>query len=135
MSCVEQGLILFRIRSELLLTMDYYRRVYESAVAFGASKSLDNKLELDHSRQLIEELQSQVDELRNGNPIEPRMWQFHEKSKQKSATLPHIGASESDRVLEYYDRELAKKDEIIRKQRAIIEALSKKSVSQIKDPF
>jgi len=115
--------------------MDYYRRVYESAVAFGASKSLDNKLELDHSRQLIEELQSQVDELRNGNPIEPRMWQFHEKSKQKSATLPHIGASESDRVLEYYDRELAKKDEIIRKQRAIIEALSKKSVSQIKDPF
>lgn len=45
--CVEQGLLLFRIRNELRATLDSYRRAYGSGVEFGLRKAIKAELELE----------------------------------------------------------------------------------------
>lgn len=42
--CIEQGLLLFRIRNEVRSTLSAYRRLYESAIAYGLNKALDARL-------------------------------------------------------------------------------------------
>lgn len=44
--CIEQGLLLFRIRNELRMTINYYRRAYESGVKFGLNKAIEAELTL-----------------------------------------------------------------------------------------
>lgn len=43
--CIEQGSLLFRIRNELRMTIGCYRRLYESAIGYGLSKSFDARLQ------------------------------------------------------------------------------------------
>lgn len=57
MGCIEQGLLLFQVRNELRLTVDYYRRAYESAVGYGLRKALDARLALEASRDKVSRLE------------------------------------------------------------------------------
>ena len=45
-SCVEQGLLLFRIRNELRMTIGHYREAYESGVSFGLRKAIEAETKL-----------------------------------------------------------------------------------------
>ena len=39
-SCAERGLLLFRIREEIQMTVSTYKTLYESSIAFGMRKAL-----------------------------------------------------------------------------------------------
>lgn len=51
--CIEQGLLLFEARNEILMTIDYYRKAYESGVEFGLRKAIKAELELNQSRAQV----------------------------------------------------------------------------------
>lgn len=51
--CIEQGLLLFRVRNELRMTINYYRRAYESGVKFGINKAIQAELELERQRSKV----------------------------------------------------------------------------------
>lgn len=42
-NCIDQGLLLFRIRNEILMTLQAYRTVYESSLKFGLRFALHNQ--------------------------------------------------------------------------------------------
>ena len=48
--CVEQGLLLFRVRNELRMTLSHYRKAYRAAVEFGLRKSVGSQVELEKVR-------------------------------------------------------------------------------------
>lgn len=69
-NCSERGLLLLRVRDEMRMTVDAYRTLYESAVAFGMRKALQaeqgkGKLrkQVDTLLEEKEELQKKVSEL------------------------------------------------------------------------
>lgn len=51
--CVEQGLLLFRIRNELNMTINCYRRAYESGVCFGISKAVEAEIQLEKAQHNV----------------------------------------------------------------------------------
>lgn len=51
--CIEQGLLLFRIRNELRMTIKYYRKAYESGVIFGLNKAIDAEVKLEKSTNQV----------------------------------------------------------------------------------
>ncbi|XP_009995000.1 PREDICTED: axonemal dynein light intermediate polypeptide 1, partial [Chaetura pelagica] len=68
-SCAERGLLLLRVRDELLLTLQALQTLYESSVAFGVRKALRAEQgKADLERRIVEleeekrELERQVDE-------------------------------------------------------------------------
>lgn len=52
-SCIEQGLLLFRVRDELRMTISYYRRICESGVKFGLSKAIKAETEVRQVRSQV----------------------------------------------------------------------------------
>jgi len=64
-NCAERGLLLLKVRDELKMTMDAYRSLYESSIAFGIRKSLsaehskldmqDKLTELEADKQRIKD--------------------------------------------------------------------------------
>lgn len=52
-SCIEQGLLLFRIRNELRMTINAYQRAYESGVKFGLNKAIWAELKLEQKRSEV----------------------------------------------------------------------------------
>jgi len=66
-NCAERGLLLLKVRDELKMTMDAYRSLYESSIAFGIRKSLSaehNKLDMqDRLTELEVEKQKIKDDL------------------------------------------------------------------------
>lgn len=70
-NCAERGLLLLRVRDEMRLTVDAYKALYCSSVAFGMRKSLqteqgkfDLQREVDKLKELKLELDIQIAELR-----------------------------------------------------------------------
>ncbi|XP_051494102.1 axonemal dynein light intermediate polypeptide 1 [Apus apus] len=68
-SCAERGLLLLRVRDELLLTLQALQTLYESSVAFGVRKALRAEQgKADLEKRIVElegekrELERQVDE-------------------------------------------------------------------------
>lgn len=111
--------------------MNYYRRAYESAIAFGASKSLENKLKLDEAKKQIYELEARLQDAlqtsRGGVSVAD--------GDQQEFTGDSSGNNEKmQQIQDYYQTELRKKDLIIKRQRDIIGALSQKSMDQIRLP-
>lgn len=45
--CIEQGLLLYRIRNEIWHTIDCFKKVYESGVIFGLNKAIRAELTLN----------------------------------------------------------------------------------------
>ena len=123
MACVEQGLLLYRVRCELGLTMEYYRRAYESAVAYEASKRLELELSLEESRRLNLELETKLQE------GQAKCEQKHSKGENENDDT-NLEA----RICHFKQGELLQKDQVIKRQRRIIEALAQKSVNQIRNP-
>ncbi|KAG5477974.1 hypothetical protein LSCM4_05370 [Leishmania orientalis] len=69
-SCAERGLLLLRVRDEIRMTLDAYRSLYESSIAFGMRKALHAEqahVELEARVRALErekaDLQRQVEEL------------------------------------------------------------------------
>ncbi|GET88922.1 dynein arm light chain, putative [Leishmania tarentolae] len=69
-SCAERGLLLLRVRDEIRMTLDAYRSLYESSIAFGMRKALhaeQEHVELEARVRALErekaDLQQQVEEL------------------------------------------------------------------------
>lgn len=97
------------------MTISNYRRAYESAVGYGLRKALEAKLEAatrgddkddDETTVVCTQVQEQV----AGEKV------ALEDDKE-------IGGQNTDRARAYYESELAKRDEIIAQQRAVIKAL------------
>ncbi|XP_051880869.1 33 kDa inner dynein arm light chain, axonemal-like [Pristis pectinata] len=64
-NCPERGLLLLRIRNEILMTFAAYETLYESSVAFGLRKALQGDLEKILLRQQIEALKQEIANLQN----------------------------------------------------------------------
>ncbi|XP_020378881.2 33 kDa inner dynein arm light chain, axonemal-like [Rhincodon typus] len=64
-NCPERGLLLLRIRNELLMTLETHETLYESSVAFGLRKALQGDLEKIHLRNRIHVLEREKSELQN----------------------------------------------------------------------
>ncbi|XP_072911574.1 axonemal dynein light intermediate polypeptide 1-like [Hemitrygon akajei] len=64
-NCPERGLLLLRVRNEILMTLAAYETLYESSVAFGLRKALQGDLEKMSLRQQIEELKQEIATLQN----------------------------------------------------------------------
>lgn len=69
-NCAERGLLLLRVRDELRMSLDAFRSLYESSIAFGMRKALNaeqSKVELEARVRALErdkaDLQRQVEEL------------------------------------------------------------------------
>lgn len=45
--CIEQGLLLYRVRNEIWHTIDCYKKAYESGVIFGLNKAVKAELALN----------------------------------------------------------------------------------------
>ncbi|XP_069743060.1 33 kDa inner dynein arm light chain, axonemal-like isoform X2 [Narcine bancroftii] len=64
-NCPERGLLLLRVRNEILMTFTAYETLYESSVAFGLKKALQGDLEKISLRQHIEALKQEIASLEN----------------------------------------------------------------------
>ncbi|XP_072136835.1 axonemal dynein light intermediate polypeptide 1-like [Mobula birostris] len=64
-NCPERGLLLLRVRNEILMTLAAYETLYESSVAFGLRKALQGDLGKISLRQQIEELKQEITTLQN----------------------------------------------------------------------
>lgn len=53
MGCIEQGLLLYRIRKELQMTLDCYRKAYESGVCFGLGKAVEAEVQLEQAQHHV----------------------------------------------------------------------------------
>ncbi|XP_043543418.1 axonemal dynein light intermediate polypeptide 1-like [Chiloscyllium plagiosum] len=62
-NCPERGLLLLRIRNELLMTLETHETLYESSVAFGLRKALQGDLEKIHLRNRIHVLEREKSDL------------------------------------------------------------------------
>jgi hypothetical protein len=116
--CIEQGLLLFRIRNELRMTMGCYRGLYESAVGYGLNKALEAKLQLvraDLELKTIPDAAGSRSESGDNSRRLSGLGPANQVSADNESTI---------RLREYYESELAKKDEIISQQRAIMRALN-----------
>eukprot|EP00758_Cryptobia_borreli_P002562 Tbor_TRINITY_DN3122_c0_g1::TRINITY_DN3122_c0_g1_i1::g.14714::m.14714/K10410/DNALI; dynein light intermediate chain, axonemal len=57
-NCAERGLLLLRVRDEIRMTVEAYRTLYESSVAFGMRKALhaaQNKADMEMTIQSLEQ--------------------------------------------------------------------------------
>lgn len=64
-NCAERGLLLLKVRDELKMTMDAYRSLYESSIAFGIRKSLSaehNKLDM---QERLTELEAEKQKIKD----------------------------------------------------------------------
>ncbi|XP_078256296.1 33 kDa inner dynein arm light chain, axonemal-like [Rhinoraja longicauda] len=64
-NCPERGLLLLRVRNEILMTFAAYDTLYESSVAFGLRKALQGDLEKILLHQQIEALKQEITKLQN----------------------------------------------------------------------
>ncbi|XP_078069680.1 axonemal dynein light intermediate polypeptide 1-like [Mustelus asterias] len=64
-NCPERGLLLLRIRNELLMTLETHESLYESSVAFGLRKALQGDLEKIHLRNHIRALEHEINDLQS----------------------------------------------------------------------
>ncbi|XP_008946004.1 PREDICTED: axonemal dynein light intermediate polypeptide 1, partial [Merops nubicus] len=62
-TCAERGLLLLRVRDELLMTVAAYRALYESGAAFGARKALQAEEGKSDMEKRIAELEEKNREL------------------------------------------------------------------------
>ena len=63
-SCTERGELLLRLRDEVHMTVDAYRNLYESSVAFGIRKALVARHEKEEMESTIEKLTEEGDDLK-----------------------------------------------------------------------
>ncbi|XP_067884668.1 33 kDa inner dynein arm light chain, axonemal-like [Heterodontus francisci] len=64
-NCPERGLLLLRIRNEILMTLATQETLYESSVAFGLRKALQGDLEKIRLRNYIHALEQEKSNLQN----------------------------------------------------------------------
>ncbi|XP_072356827.1 axonemal dynein light intermediate polypeptide 1-like isoform X2 [Scyliorhinus torazame] len=64
-NCPERGLLLLRIRNEIVMTLGTHETLYESSVAFGLRKALQGDLEKIHLRNHISALEHEISELQS----------------------------------------------------------------------
>lgn len=122
--CIEQGLLLFRVRNELQMTLNCYRKAYESGVNFGINKAIGAELELERSRSTIEQLEKFHQDIQTEFELKNRINRLELRNKLESV----------DKLKEYYNNEITRKDQIIEQQRSIIRALSQNFTNEIKSP-
>lgn len=126
--CIEQGLLLFQVRNELRMTIGLYRRAYESAIGYGLSKALEAGLELEESLFKISQLEAAIAQstLLSENSNGGGGLLAGTKFKSAPPVTLRDEVDQADRLKEYYESELAKRDEIIVQQRIVIKTLTQK---------
>lgn len=112
--CIDQGLLLFRIRNEFKMSLRHYERAYESGVTFGLNKAISS----EHKLKLLEASMEQVNlssrQIEEKCQSESQMRDLEVKNK----------LDKLDRTVEYYQKQLAIRDKVIEHQRATIRAIS-----------
>ncbi|XP_042279029.1 axonemal dynein light intermediate polypeptide 1 [Thunnus albacares] len=63
-NCAERGLLLLRVRDEILMTIAAYQTLYESSVAFGMRKALQAEQGKTDMEKRISELENEKQDLR-----------------------------------------------------------------------
>ena len=85
--CLQRGDLLNRMKLELLHEREYYKKLYESVIAFSLRKVLQEKKKLNQLIQKEEELNSEIEALNKDikyteKEIEKRQTEENEKEKQ-----------------------------------------------------
>lgn len=119
--CIEQGLMLFRIKNELMMTLDCYKRVYESGVTYGLNKAIraDQKSQLLQAS--LEEANTSHNQLKANNQLDGQLKDLEVRNK----------LDKLDKSVVYYEKQLAIKDMVIERQRATILAISADVVNRM----
>lgn len=83
-NCAERGLLLLRVRDEMRLTIDAYKALYCSSVAFGIRKSLQTEQGKSDLQKDVDKLKEEKAEL-DGMIFELR--QKYEQSDRRAAEM------------------------------------------------
>ncbi|XP_065213381.1 axonemal dynein light intermediate polypeptide 1 [Planococcus citri] len=76
LNCVEQGILLLRVRDEMRMTIRTYQALYESSIAFGLRKIIQAEQGKCEKDELIEKLETDKKQL------EEKIEQLEEKARQ-----------------------------------------------------
>ena len=117
-NCVHQGQLLFRLRNELRMTLDAYRTLYTSAIAFGLRYALRSQKRSVDVEMEKKDIMDEKEELKN------RLFTLQ---KEYEATLSKHSESMTGLTTQYQD-EVAKLRLIIVKQSQMIEVLHRKPI-------
>jgi len=72
-NCAERGLLLLRVRDEILMTIAAFQTLYESSVAFGMRKALQSEQGKSDMEQKMADLENDKAELeRNANELKAK---------------------------------------------------------------
>ncbi|KAG9511212.1 Axonemal dynein light intermediate polypeptide 1, partial [Fragariocoptes setiger] len=106
-NCTERGLMLYQVRNELRMTLDAYRSMYESGIAFNLRKAIS----VEHE---VQGLRCQIQELTNENETIKR--QLNES--KRLTKLEHDNQLEKEKLIkQLHADQLAARDTIIEQQR------------------
>ena len=112
LNCVERGLLLLAVRDEIRMTMEAYKTLYDSSIAFGIRKALlseQGKKELVEKIEQLEKKNSELEKSIKENEIR------FEEEKKKEAENNKMEMSKLNEELKYlkeqnkrYQNELAR---------------------------
>lgn len=119
MSCIEQGLLLCRVRNELWHTIQCYEKAYESGVTFGLNKALRAELKLEEMGKLKEAEET-------GKASDSTTGRCSKETEEESE-LRNL-RDKVTRLEAHFEHELAIRNQIIEQQRAFIRHLSQESI-------
>ena len=98
-NCLERGILLMRIKKELIMTVETYQHLYESALAYGIRVLL---LAEDDKKNLQKEIEEDEDEIRQiENDIEELEYALNE---HKERDLKEREQKKNEHKLEMEDR-------------------------------
>lgn len=105
------------------MTLNYYKKAYESGVEFGLNKAIEAEVILNRNNVNVKAVLQQDND--NNNNLRNRISDIELRNKLESV----------DRMKEYYKVEITKRDQVIEQQRATIKALAQKYTNSIKSPI
>jgi dynein light intermediate chain len=117
-NCIHQGQLLFRIRNELLMTIDAYRTMYKSSIGFGLRFALKSQKRSLDVEMVNKDIMSEKDELKN---------KLLTLQKVHEATISKHQESMSGLTTQYQE-EVAKLRLVIVKQSQMIEVLNRRPI-------
>ncbi|RWS20595.1 33 kDa inner dynein arm light chain: axonemal-like protein [Leptotrombidium deliense] len=124
-TCAEQGLLLYRIRNETLMTLKAYETVYESLVAFNFRKTLSLKNKLKAFEESLTAVKEQNVSLKKQLNSANEMCEHLEIEYDAKVKL----------FTSIYDQRINELKSVISKQKMLIESLTQPndSVTKLSD--
>ncbi|KAK7603698.1 hypothetical protein V9T40_003697 [Parthenolecanium corni] len=88
LNCIEQGMLLLRVRDEMRMTCRTYQVLYESSIAFGIRKILQTEKNEDEKAEVIAKLQEETKELKE------KILELEQRRKQEDRRNTEIRLAE-----------------------------------------